>query len=132
MRVIDPGHHYELGVFDDTGEGNFSFLRFVKRFGSGYPNNKLPTYPGTNCQEVIRVLIDRVKYLNNQIPHEQNLAILTSLRSALTAFETRAAERHGRQLALTNPHIEDEPTCFRCGHVGCAQLCKPHFTGPTP
>lgn len=118
MKVHDPGHWYELDVFDDAGDGHRSFLRFMKRVGAGYPHNKEPTYPGTNCQEVIRALIDRVKYLHMQIPHPQNGAILDGLRAALTAFEVRAAERHGRDFAPTVT-IENEPSCPRCGHIGC-------------
>ena len=118
MKVIDPGHFYELDGFDG---GRQLVLRFMKRIGDGYPHNVGPPYPGTNCQEVIRALIDRVKYLHMQIPHPQNVVILDSLRGALTAFEERAAERHGRELLFSNP-IEDEPSCQVCGHIRCTHL----------
>jgi hypothetical protein len=121
MRVIDPGHHYELDVFDGDATGYRSLLRFMKRVGHGYPHNTEPTYPGTNCQEVIRALIDRVKYLHMQIPHPKNGAILDGLRAALVAFEERAAERHGRELVLTKT-IEHEISCQACGHIGCIHL----------
>lgn len=118
MKVIDPGHFYELDSFDG---GKQLVLRFMKRIGDGYPHNVGPPYPGTNCQEVIRALIDRVKYLHMQIPHPQNGVILDGLRAALTAFEVRAAERHGREFAPTVT-IEHEPSCQQCGHIGCAHL----------
>ncbi len=121
MRVIDEGHHYELDVFDGDGSGTRCLLRFMKRVGDGYPYNMPPTYPGTNCQEVIRALIDRVKYLHMQIPHPQNGVILDGLRAALTAFEVRAAERHDRKFAPTVT-IEHEPSCQQCGHIGCSHL----------
>jgi hypothetical protein len=54
--VIDPGHEYELASLD--GEKAVR-LTFVKRIGARYPGNKGPSYSGTNCQEVLRVLIDR-------------------------------------------------------------------------
>lgn len=120
MRVIDEGHHYELDVFDQDG-GARCLLRFMKRVGDGYPYNMQPTYPGTNCQEVIRALIDRVKWLHKQIPHPQNGVILDALRAALVAFEVRAAERHGRELLITRT-IEFEPSCKRCGHIDCVHL----------
>ncbi len=115
MKVVDKGHMYELDGFDG---GKQLFLRFMKRVGDGYPHNVGPPYSGTNCQEVIRALIDRVKYLNMQIPHPQNIIILDSLRAALTAFEIRAAERHGRELLISGP-IEFERSCKQCGHIGC-------------
>ena len=121
MKVIDPGHQYDLDVFDDDGDGYRSVLRFMKRVGPGYPHNVEPTYSGTNCQEVIRAIIDRVKYLQMQIPHPQNDVILEGLRSALTAFEVRAAERHGREFKATEM-IENEPSCPACGHIDCVHL----------
>lgn len=121
MRVIDPGHHYKLDVFDGDATGHLSFLRFMKRVGPGYPHNIEPTYPGTNCQEVIRALIDRVKYLHMQIPHPLNGVILDGLRAALMAFEVRAAERHGRAF-MPSATIEHEPSCQQCGHIGCSHL----------
>lgn len=124
MRIIDPGHHYELDVFDGDATGYRSMLRFMKRVGDGYPYNHPPTYPGTNCQEVIRALIDRVKYLHRQIPHPQNGAILDGLRVALMAFELRAAERHGRELLITRT-IEFEPSCKQCGHIDCGHNYTP-------
>lgn len=117
---MDPGHHYELDVFD--GHTDVS-LRFMKRIGKGFPGNVAPSYAGTNCQEVIRALIDRVKYLHGQIPHEQNGVIVDALRTALLAFEIRAAERHGRDF-VPSVTIEHEPTCRQCGHCGCEHLPK--------
>ncbi len=130
MRVIEPGHLYELDVFDNR-TGYRSFLRFMKRVGAGYPHNVEPPYSGTNCQEVIRALIDRVKYLHMQIPHPQNGVILGALRDALTAFEVRAAERHGRELALTKT-IEIETSCPHCGHIGCEHMPSVVGGKPTP
>lgn len=120
MRVLDPGHEYKLDVFDGAGA---QFLRFMKRIGHGYPGNTGMSHAGTNCQEVIRALIDRVKYLHGQIPHEQNGVIIDALRTALLAFEVRAAERHGRAFVPTIT-IEHEPTCLKCGHCGCEHLTE--------
>jgi hypothetical protein len=119
MKVLDAGHLYELDTFDGQSSDS-ALLRFMKREGAGYPGNA-GAYPGTNCQDVIRVLIDRVKYLHNQIPHPENGEIIGSLRAALEAFEVRAAERHGRALVL-GVTIEYEPACKVCGHIGCGHL----------
>ena len=118
MRCLDPGHSYALATYDaDQGIEN-GILVFMKREGEGYPFN-VGHHPGTNCQEVIRALIDRVKYLNRQVPAVENAVIVAGLRSALAAFELRAARRHGRELPAFNTPIEDEPVCVRCGHIWC-------------
>lgn len=118
MRVIDPGHEYELDSYDGEQPNR---LVFMKREGEGYPFN-VGHHPGTNCQEVIRVLIDRVKYLQKQIPCDENHALLMYLRDALVCLEDRAARRHGRVLRLSDEsplEVEDYPTCAGCGHIGC-------------
>lgn len=115
MREIDPGHVYELTVYDGMGS---QALVFVKREGPGYPGN-VGSHAGTNCQEVIRALIARVKYLEGQIAHPENGVILGCLREALMAFERRAAERHGRKLPELAWPVEQERPCRTCGHIHC-------------
>ena len=139
MKVIDPGHVYNLDWLDGdpqqrcdwkdgVGEGNVApenRLTFVKREGPGYPGN-VGRHPGTNIQEVLRALIDRVKYLDAQVPHQSNVLVLNALRRAIFNLEVRAAERHGRLDAFSVPAaIELEPTCAKCGHVGCGGECRP-------
>lgn len=117
MRCIDPGHSYFLTVYD-AGSDASQGLVFMKREGPGYPFN-VGHYAGTNCQEVIRTLIDRVKYLDRQISCPENAIILAGLRSALIAFELRAARRHKRAPTDLPLEVESMPTCPTCGHIGC-------------
>ncbi len=126
MRVIDPGHRYALTQLDGDQE---ELLTFVKREGHGYPGS-VGHHAGTNIQEVLRALIDRIEYVNGQIPHWRNRHALVHLRQAFEDMEQRAAERHGRILFQT---VADEPMhlrpfCTKCGHVGCPEACgdRPH------
>lgn len=136
MRVIDPGHVYELAYLDTNPENPASGqLSFVKREGPGYSGNR-GHHAGTNLQEVLRAMIERVKYLDRQVPHVNNIGILVNLRHSLWLLELRAAERHGRAFDLSwGEGIEDHPTCPLCGHIGCKGDCKSHEpkdTGFTP
>jgi hypothetical protein len=127
MKVLDPGHYYQVDVYDnDAAYAPYveQVISFMKREGDGYPGN-VGHHAGTNCQELIRVLIDRVYYLDNQIPHENNLAIIRHLQASLWLFEDRATERHKLpkySLDDPRPGIELEPTCTTCGHI----VCKGH------
>lgn len=124
METLDKGHHYLAECYD--GE-MIQPIQFMKREGPGYPMN-VGHHPGTNCQELIRILIDRVDYLDCQIPHDNNAAVIKNLRNALWLLEDRAAERHGfagHDFDFRPDGIEDEPTCKVCGHI----LCKGHETG---
>lgn len=117
MRRHDPGHYYAVDCYDGGGEQH---IHFMKRVGEGYPGNEGASHGGTNCQELLRVLIDRVLYLDGQAPCIENVSILTSLRIALAEFERRAARRHGLPSQIGHPDlIEQYPTCRQCGHIVC-------------
>jgi hypothetical protein len=137
VKVIDPGHVYDLDWLDGQpeegilhnakGAGPYviqSRLIFVKRMGETYPGN-LNHFPGTTIQEVLRALIDRVRYLDGQIPDIRNKGVVRNLQDAIWLLEQRAAERHGRTLDITALQIEGRPTCPKCLHVGCDGRCHP-------
>lgn len=83
MKILEPGHIYELEHLDGS---DVECLTFVNR-GHG------KDHEGTNNQEVLRVLIDRVKFLNNELNWQGNEQILFHLRMALVLHETRHLER---------------------------------------
>lgn len=120
MKIIDAGHEYQLDTIDDvTGDKGPQTLTFVKRSGAKFPFNR-GEHPGTNVQEVLRALIDRTEYLNNQKPCAETEAAAGCLRAALVLFEQRAARRHKRFLSLpSTQHLMCSPTCPKCGHIGC-------------
>lgn len=116
MKIIDAGHEY---LIDSLDGGEPQGIRFVKREGSNFPFNR-GSNPGTNVQEVLRVLIDRTRYLLLQKPCAETECALHNLESALLHYEARAARRHGRSLDLYSVHeLVCGTTCQTCGHVGC-------------
>jgi len=124
--VIDPGHKYKLLTLDGSLEQT---LTFVKRCDSEhpekYPGNK-DSYPGTTIQSVIRCLIDRIGYLQNQIPHPSNVAIREMFLRQLWLLEDRAAERHGYSFEYRPHETASLPMCPHCGHVVCKELGNAH------
>lgn len=121
MKIVDPGHEYLLGSLDG---GEPVSLVFVKRQGNGYPGN-VGSHPGTTMQECLRALIDRAKYVNEQIPCAETLGAIDLMRSAVLLFELRAARRHGRELEVDGmTWLENLPTCAECGHIGCGGECR--------
>lgn len=123
MEIIDPGHVYALKTLDDPGRDSLVILTFVKREGEDYPGN-FGHHPGTTTQEVLRALIDRTKYVNNQIHDDRNNSVLSCLRNAIFLLEQRAADRHGRVLPVfKTKEIELQPVCVKCNHIGCEGEC---------
>jgi len=124
MKVIDPGHVYEVDVYDGDNTET-QRITFMKREGKGFPGN-VGHHPGTNCQEILRVLINRILYLNNQIPCDDNKRLIYNLRYCLLEFERRAIIRHGAddlypmQLwDVDDVPVENMLTCRVCGHTRC-------------
>jgi hypothetical protein len=119
MRVLDPGHEYEIDNID--GEGKQRIV-FVKREGEGYPGN-VGHHEGTNIQELYRVIIDRLKYLNEQIPSDYTMDAMIDTHKAMYSMELRAAKRHGRPITFDTISVSYLPACKKCGHVGCEGMC---------
>jgi hypothetical protein len=117
MKVLEPGHLYELKCLDGR---DLHWLRFVKRIGPGYPGNEPPAYSGTTMQEVLRALIERSEYVNGQVPCVETESAIGLLRSALVLFEIRAKRVKGKHLTVRAVEdVIDGATCPKCGHVQC-------------
>jgi len=123
MKVIDPGHMYKIDMLDGYLNDPSNFLVFVKRNNppEKYPGN-LNSYPGTTIQEVLRALINRIKYLQNQKGCEEDVILLNIFREGILLLEQRNAREKGRGLLVpTDIVIEDIPTCPECLHIGCQE-----------
>jgi hypothetical protein len=91
MRPLDTGHLYEIAnLAPDGGPAGTQQIRFVKRL---LVEGRTEQYPGTICQELLRVIIDRVQTLDKECPWPGNVAIVTKAREMLLLFEIRALER---------------------------------------
>lgn len=106
MRVLDPGHRYALAHLESDGETIFEFMKDPKLHdGEGYP--------GPSCQEVLRMVIDRVQALDSERPWSGNAGIIYDLRHAIAGFEARALIRHVEKEGL---EIEKLPVASD-GHI---------------
>ena len=93
MHCIKAGHEY---VLDHLDGNDHEVLTFVNR-GHGVDKE------GTNNQEVIRVLIDRVKFLEEEVHWDGNEEIIQHLRMALVLHEARHLSRMVEKGKLENP-----------------------------
>lgn len=93
MKIIEPGHIYELNSID--GECAI-VLTFVNREDN--------PHPGTQTQEVIRALINRTQHCDRCLRWEGNDKIIYHLRMALALHESRAIERKAEK-GLIDPEL---------------------------
>lgn len=117
--VIDAGHAYDLASLD----GEYSqTLTFVKRCDPErpwmFPGNT-NAYPGATLQIVIRVLIDRIDYLQKQVWCPENSISTKLLQLVLWLLEFRAARRHGLAYFHGLRFASRAYICRECGHTEC-------------
>ena len=93
MKVIRIGHFYELENFENTREMSQT-LQFIEK---EEVNGKLVTVNnGTTNEEVLRMLINRMEYLQMKAPCRENAIVITKLDESLMWLEKRTADRKAR------------------------------------
>lgn len=101
MKVIDPGHVYEMWCLG----GGTQTLRFVKRSGGAVKYAE--EWAGLQTQEVLRALIDRTQYLYDVLPCNETADALWHLRMALWSYEARAYRRKQASVNRLQPAHDD-------------------------
>lgn len=111
MKVITPGHRYELEQSQTTGKPTSApqVLQFIEsRVDTTNPKALVRVNEGTTNEELIKVLIDRIDFLNTKMPHQQNEIAIEALENALAALEERTAER--KRANIEGTAIAGDPT----------------------
>jgi hypothetical protein len=102
MKIIEPGHIYELNWLDGKPKEYHATQDMpdhdlIEYFSSNrliFVNREKGTeHPGTQTQEVLRALIDRTQHCDNCLRWEGNDQIIYHLRMALALHEARAILR---------------------------------------
>lgn len=91
MKIIDPGHEYALANMDN-GEQVLSFIKkehVVTENTGSFKTVK----DGTTNEEVLRVMIDRMNFLQAKTPCRENAIVITKLEECLMWLEKRTADR---------------------------------------
>lgn len=86
-RCIDPAHRYRL-----AGDQVLQFLK-KQRNDDG---NFVLTRNGTTNEELIEVLLDRLRTINAQVPCRENSLAITKLEEANHWLEARTRNRQSR------------------------------------
>ena len=96
MKVIVEGHTYELERHEVKLDGYpVERLQFVNKVKQE-DGSLVLVADGTTNEEVLRVLIDRMKYLNGRVPCRENSIVITKLEESLMWLEKRTADRLAR------------------------------------
>jgi hypothetical protein len=106
MQTITPGHKYIAQNFGDANQGQtIQFIEKVPRrehpsMSQAYtdPGELVTRNDGTTNEELIKILIDRLSYLQEKFPCKENACCITHLQEGLHWLEARTADRLKRQV----------------------------------
>lgn len=98
MIVLTPGHKYELQLFENKGPyENPLIIQFIEKVPVSEGSTELRTVnDGTTNEEVLRMLIDRMQYLQGKFPCRENAIVITNLEESLMWLEKRTRDRLAR------------------------------------
>ena len=86
MKVLIPGHRYIANNFENPNNGQI--IQFILETISD----------GTTNEELIEILIDRLKFLNSKFPCKENSCCITHLEEGLMWLEKRTKDRTKRNV----------------------------------
>lgn len=105
MQILDQGHQYELDNFGYIAENKERIpqqLQFIRKEQTFPGSTELKIMiDGTTNEEVLRVLIDRMEYLQELLPCEENVQIISLLNQALHFVNMRRKDRDARGITGT-------------------------------
>lgn len=96
MKVLTPGHKYELSNFEGTEPTQT--LQFIQKEGEPLTT----VHDGTTNEEVLSMLIDRMRFLQNKLPSRETAIAITKCEEALMWLNKRTAERKARGVEGTH------------------------------
>jgi len=95
MHIISAGHRYELENFENK-DTKGQEIQFIEKAPSGCGGELCTVNDGTTNEEMLRVLIDRIAYLDAKFPCKENSIVLEKLEEALRTLNLRTASRLSR------------------------------------
>ena len=95
MTAITPGHKYSLRNFQDGREAQT--IQFIEKDAAMNTIND-----GTTNEEVLAMLLNRLRFLNAKMPCRENSIAITKMEEALLWLNERTAERTRRGVEGTS------------------------------
>ena len=96
MKVLKPGHRYSLPNFENFQSSQE--LQFIDKVPGDEPGSLKTLADGTTNEEVLEVLIDRMKFLQDAFPCRENAIVITKLEESLMWLNKRTQDRIKRNV----------------------------------
>ena len=95
MKILTAGHKYELASFEG---GTPQTLQFIQKEGEPL----ITVSDGTTNEEVLAMLIDRCRFLQDKLPSRETAIAITKMEEALLWFNHRTELRKARGVEGTH------------------------------
>ncbi len=93
MKIIKPGHTYEVANFHDPASPG-QIIEFIEKVPKEPGSTEMVLVTdGTTNEELLRVLIDRIHELNKKFMCRENSLAITKLQEGLMWLEERTRNR---------------------------------------
>lgn len=93
MKVLTPGHEYELDYFENKDRPG-QVIQFIEKVPIMPGSPELMTVnDGTTNEDLLRVLIDRMNSMQAKFPCRENAIATTHFETGLLWLEKRTADR---------------------------------------
>lgn len=92
MKALEDHHTYLLDSFEGKLDQVVSFIKKEKQLS----DELVTVHDGTTNEEVLRMLIHRLKALGAKLPSRENSLAITKCEEALMWLEKRTADRLSR------------------------------------
>jgi hypothetical protein len=94
MKVLTPGHKYELNNFEGKGDGATQIIQFIEKHPvKGSLVELVTVNDGTTNEEVLSMLINRLAFQGDLVPCRENALAKTRCEEALMWLIKRTADR---------------------------------------
>lgn len=100
MKVLTPGHKYELANFEKP-ESPGQVIQFIEKKQTVDRAEFYTVNNGTTNEEVLAMMIDRMESLNAKLPNFYSSSAIGLLRMTLNLLNERTAERKARNVEGT-------------------------------
>lgn len=101
MKTLTPGHKYQLAHFENTNQNET--IQFIEKRPVTIPGAPLETvHDGTTNEEVLLMLIDRLRFLGEKLPSRENSIAITKCEEALLWLNKRTENRKARGVEGTH------------------------------
>lgn len=98
MKVVKEGHVYELANIEEDTHQIVQFIhKDIDDDSTDRDTTNLKTITdGTSNEEVLKMMINRMNYLQRKMPCEENVSVIANLEKALESLTKRTQRRIDR------------------------------------